>query len=84
MQTVLTKHDTYSSKVETTKIYFVNSCYKQLKGNSCNATYCGKIKPHFKVRMSEHLGISALAGKRVKLGPQATAVREHLMFGNHS
>lgn len=34
--------------------------------------------------MSEHLGISALTGKRVKLGPQASAVLEHLMFCNHS
>ena len=32
---------------------------------SCNATYYGKTKPHFKVRMSEHLEISALIGKRV-------------------
>ena len=33
---------------------------------SCNATYYGKTKRHFKVRMCEHLGISALTGKRVK------------------
>ena len=30
---------------------------------SCNATYYGKTKRHFKVRMCEHLGISALTGK---------------------
>ena len=33
---------------------------------SCNATYSGKTKRHFKVRICEHLGISALTGKRVK------------------
>ena len=33
---------------------------------SCNATYYGKTKRRFKVRMCEHLGISALTGKRVK------------------
>ncbi|XP_057311762.1 uncharacterized protein LOC130649496 isoform X1 [Hydractinia symbiolongicarpus] len=54
------------------------------KCSGCNATYYGKTKRHFKVRMSEHLGISALTGKRVKLGPQASAVLEHLMFCNYS
>ena len=33
---------------------------------SCNATYYRKIKPRFKVRMCEHLGIFALTWKRVK------------------
>ena len=33
---------------------------------SCNATCYGKTKRHFKVRMCEHIGISALTGKRVK------------------
>ena len=32
---------------------------------SCNATYYGKTKRHFKVRMCEHLGISALTGKKL-------------------
>ena len=32
----------------------------------CNVTYYGKTKRHFKVGMSEHLGISTLTGKRVK------------------
>ncbi|XP_057293867.1 uncharacterized protein LOC130622418 [Hydractinia symbiolongicarpus] len=54
------------------------------KCSGCNATYYGKTKRHFKVRMSENLGISALTGKRVKPGPQASAVLEHLMFCNNS
>ena len=49
---------------------------------SCNATYYGKTKHHFKVRMCEHLGISALSGKRVK-GDDDSAVKEHLLFCNH-
>ena len=49
---------------------------------SCNATYYGKTKRHFKVRMCEHLGISALTGKRVK-GDDDSAIQEHLLFCNH-
>ena len=49
---------------------------------SCIATYYGKTKRHFKVRMCEHLGISALTGKRVK-GDDDSAIKEHLLFCNH-
>ena len=41
-----------------------------------------KTKRHFKVRMCEHLGISALTGKRVK-GDDDSAIKEHLLFCNH-
>ena len=50
---------------------------------SCNATYYGKTKRHFKVRMCEHLGISALTGKRVKEDDDP-AIKEHLLFCNHT
>ena len=50
---------------------------------SCNTTYYGKTKHHFKVRMCEHLGISALTGKRVK-GDDDSAIKEHLLFCNHT
>ena len=50
---------------------------------SCNATYYGKTKHHFKVRMCEHLGISALIWKRVK-GDDNSAIKEHLLFCNHT
>ena len=50
---------------------------------SCNATYYGKTKCHFKVRMCEHLGISALTGKRVK-GDDDSTIKEHLLFCNHT
>ena len=46
-------------------------------------SYYGKTKRHFKVRMCEHLGISALSGKKVK-GDDASAIKEHLLFSNHT
>ena len=30
------------------------------------ATYCGKTKRHFMVRVSEHMGVSARTGKKIK------------------
>ena len=50
---------------------------------SYNANDYGKTKRHFKVRMCEHLGISALIGKRVK-GDDDSAIKEHLLFCNHT
>ena len=50
---------------------------------SCNATYYGKTKRHFKVRMCKQLGISALTGKRVK-GDDDSVIKEHLLFCNHT
>ena len=50
---------------------------------SCNATYYGKSKRHFKVRMCEHLGISALTGKRVK-GDDDSAIKGHLSLCSHT
>ena len=55
----------------------------QFQCGSCNATHCGKTKRHFKVRMCEHLGISAVTGKRVK-GDDDSAIKEHLLFCNHT
>ena len=48
-----------------------------------NATYYGKTMGHFKVRMSEHLGVSALTGKRVK-EDNDSAIKEHHLFCSHS
>ena len=50
----------------------------------CNATYYGKTKRHLKVRISEHLGISHLTGKKTKTSHHLTAIQEHLLFCNHS
>ena len=51
--------------------------------DSCSATYYGKTKRHFKVRMCKHLGISVLTGKRVK-GDDDLAIKLHLLFCNHT
>ena len=40
-------------------------CYK-FQCSSCNATCYGKTKHQFKVRVSEHMGVSARTGKNIK------------------
>ena len=49
--------------------------------DSCSATYYGKTKHHFNVRMCEHLRISALTGKRIS--DDDSAIKEHFLFCNH-
>ena len=52
--------------------------------SSCNVTYLGKTKRHFKVRMCEHLGISHITGKPRKYNAkQTTAVKEHIRESGH-
>ena len=41
------------------------------------------LNDHFKVRICEHLGVSALTGKSVK-GDNGSTVKEHHLFCNHS
>ena len=53
--------------------------YKFQCGN-CNVTYYDKAKRHFKVRMCEHLGISALTGKRVKGDDDDSVIKEHFFI----
>ena len=49
------------------------------KCGGCNATYYGKTKCHFKVRICEYLDISHLAGKKVKIdNNKLTVIQEHL------
>ena len=64
-------------------IFLRSGIVYKFKCGGCNATYYGKTKCHFKVRMCEHLGVSALTGKRVK-GDSDSAVKEHHLFCNHS
>ena len=66
-----------------TPIFLRSGVVYEFKGGGCNATYYGKTKRHFKVRMCEHLGVSALTWKRVK-GYNGSAVKENHLFGNHS
>ena len=49
------------------------------------ATYYGKTKLHFKVRICEHLGISHFTGKEVKIdNNKLTAIQEYLLCCNYS
>ena len=64
-------------------IFLRSGIVYKFKCDRCNATYYGKTKRRFKVRMCEHLGVSALTGKRVK-GDNDSAIKEHHLFCNHS
>ena len=55
----------------------------KFKCSGLNATYYGKTKRHFKVRLCENLGVSALTGKRMKRYKNS-AIKEHHLFYNHS
>ena len=55
----------------------------QFQCGGSNTTYYGKAKHHFKVRMCEQLGMSALTEKRIK-GNNGSTIKEHLLFCNHS
>ena len=54
-----------------------------LSAGGCNATYYRKTKRHFKIRICEHVEVSALTGKRVK-GDNDSVIKEHHLFYNHS
>ena len=57
----------------------------QFKCGGCNATYYGKTKRHFKVRICEHLGISFLTAKKVKIdNNKLMVIQEHLLCCNYS
>ena len=58
-----------------------NLIYKFSCG-SCTASYIGKTYRDFKVRVSEHQGISARTGKPVK-GTLFTSVRDHVLVCDH-
>ena len=68
---------------DKTPSFFRSGIVYKFQCGSCNATYYGRTKPHFKVRMCEHLEISAVTGKRVK-GDEDSAIKEHLLFYNHT
>ena len=63
-------------------IFLRSGIVYKFKCGGCNATYNGKTKRHFKVRICEHLGVSALTGKRAK-GNNDSTIKKHL-FCNHS
>ena len=52
------------------------------KCGTCNGTYVGQIRRHYKVRISEHSGISPRTGKVLK-GQSTTAIRDHMLQCPH-
>ena len=60
-------------------VFLCSSIVYKFKCGGCNATYYGKTKFHLKVRMFEHVGVSALAGKSVK-GDNDSAVKNIIYF----
>ena len=54
----------------------------KFKCNCWNATYYGQSERHFLFRASEHLGMTALTGKRVKK-PKKSAISDHILLNGH-
>ena len=73
----------FTFKDQLPKILLSGLVY-QYKCGGCNATYYGKTKRHFKFRICEHLGISHLTEKKVKIdNNKLTAIQEHLLCCNY-
>ena len=49
---------------------------------SCTTSYIGKTYRHFKVRVSEHQGVSPRTSKPVKV-TLSTSVRDHMLVCDH-
>ena len=56
--------------------YLTSNIVYKYKCSGCNSTYIGETTRHVKKRFSEHMGISALTGKRMAT-PVHTAISEH-------
>ena len=72
----------------SSKFTFKNKISKEICSVLCykfqcsyNATYYGKTKRHFKVCVSEHMGVSACTGKNIK-STKNSAVRDHMLVCN--
>ena len=66
------------------KVLLSGLVYKYACGGS-NATYYGKNKRHFKVRICEHLSISYLTGKKAKIdNNKLMVIQEHLLCYKYS
>ena len=74
----------FTFKDKLPKMFFSGLVYKYNCGD-CNASYYGKTKRHFKVRICGHLGISHLTRKKVKIdNNKLTPIQEHLLCCNYS
>ena len=67
----------FTLKDKLPKMLLSGLFYKYKRGGY-NATYYGKTKRHFKVRICEHLDISHLTGKKVKIDNKLVPTQEHL------
>ena len=74
----------FTFKDKLPKMLLAGLVYKYKCGGH-NATYYGKTKCPFKIRISEHLGTSHLTGKKVKIdNNKIMAIQEHLLCCNYS
>ena len=63
----------------------LSGLFYQCMFGGCNATYYGKTKHHFKIRICEHLGILHLTEKKVKIdNNKPVVIQEHLLCCNYS
>ena len=74
----------FSFKDKLPKMLLSGLIYKYKCGD-CSANYYGKTKDHFKVRIWEHLGISYLTGKKIRIDSnKLTLIQDHLLCCNCS
>ena len=74
----------FTFKDKLSKMLLSGLVYKY-KCGGCNANYYGNTKRHLKVRICEHLGISYLTKKKVKIdNNKLTATQGHLLCCNYS
>ena len=74
----------FTVKDKLLKILLSGLVYKCRCG-ACKATYYGKTKTHFKVRICGHLGISHVIGKKLTIDNiKLTAIQEHLLCCGYS
>ena len=81
---------TFQSKTSLSSLFHFKDILKEtsshlvykFKCSCCNATYYGESERHFFVRASEHLGVSPLTGKRVKI-PKKSAIFDHILLKGH-
>ena len=70
--------------VEKNSLALVIPCFNILTNQCglCNESYYGEYLRNLYVRIGEHIGISTLTKKQVKL--KNSSVADHLLFCNHS
>ena len=74
----------FAFKDKLPKMLLLGLVYK-FKWGGCNATYYGKTKHHFKVRICEYLGISHLPEKKLKIdNNKLMAIQKHFLCCNYS